>query len=132
MVRVDLGAALVDGQLHWFVAHLVARRRWWRGKGVVVANAAFLGTWNIAPRAHPGDGRLDVLEGALSIGDRWRARSRVVSGSHVPHPRIEERRVTAAQFDLPRGTVVYLDGTSLGPASTVSVRVEPEALEIWF
>ena len=28
---VDLGAALIDGRLHWFVAHLVVRRRWWRG-----------------------------------------------------------------------------------------------------
>src|SRR3954454_20441272 len=26
---VDLGAVLVDGRLHWFVAHLVARRSWW-------------------------------------------------------------------------------------------------------
>src|SRR5258706_5926718 len=29
-VPVDLGAALVDGRLHWFVAHLVARAGWWR------------------------------------------------------------------------------------------------------
>src|SRR5688572_14364042 len=29
---VDLGAVLVDGRLHWFVAHLVARKRWWRGR----------------------------------------------------------------------------------------------------
>ena len=30
-VVVDLGAVLLDGRLHWFVAHLVARRSWLRG-----------------------------------------------------------------------------------------------------
>src|SRR5690606_11974114 len=28
----DLGAVLLDGVQHWFVAHLVARRSWWRGR----------------------------------------------------------------------------------------------------
>ena len=53
--EVDVGAALVDGRLHWFVAHLVARRSWWRGRLLVAANASFIGTWNAAPRSHPGD-----------------------------------------------------------------------------
>ncbi|MYJ81311.1 MAG: hypothetical protein F4046_05745, partial [Acidimicrobiaceae bacterium] len=55
--EVDVGAALVDGRLHWFVAHLVARRSWWRGRVLVAANASFIGRWNAAPRSHPGDGR---------------------------------------------------------------------------
>src|SRR4051812_115220 len=28
---VDLGEVLLDGRLHWFVAHLQARRGWWTG-----------------------------------------------------------------------------------------------------
>src|SRR5690606_16840800 len=28
----DLGSVLVDGRIHWFVAHLIARRWWWRGR----------------------------------------------------------------------------------------------------
>src|SRR6478609_7811972 len=35
---VDLGAVLVDGRLHWFVAHLVARKRWWRGRVFAAMN----------------------------------------------------------------------------------------------
>jgi hypothetical protein len=130
-VRVDLGAALVDGHLHWFVAHLVARGPWLRGRIVVAANAAFIGSWNIAPRAHPGDGRLDILDGDLPFGDRLRARRRLPAGTHVPHPAIDVRRTAAAQFDFRRPTRVFLDGRSLGPASSVSVRLEPAAVDVW-
>ena len=128
---VDAGAALADGRLVWFAAHLVARRAWWRGRVLVVANAAFMGRGNVAPRAHPGDGRLDVLDCKLGLGARIRARSRLASGTHVPHPAIEQRRVAAAQFDLDPALDVYADGRRLARAGTVSVRVEPAALEIW-
>lgn len=130
-VRVDAGAALVDGRLCWFVAHLVARRSWWRGRVLVVANAAFMGPNNVAPRAHPGDGRLDVLDAELRPGARLRAKSRLAAGAHVPHPDIAQRRVAAAQFDLDPALDVYGDGLRLGRAAAVSVRVEPAALEVW-
>src|SRR5689334_25425957 len=42
-VPVDLGAVLIDGRLHWFVAHLVARKRWWRGHVFIAMNAEFIG-----------------------------------------------------------------------------------------
>ena len=40
---IDVGAALLDGRLHWFVSHLIARRSWWRGRLVAVMNAQWLG-----------------------------------------------------------------------------------------
>src|SRR5690349_604669 len=30
----DLGVADVDGTRHWFLAHAIARRSWWRGRTV--------------------------------------------------------------------------------------------------
>ena len=130
LLPVDLGAVLIDGRLHWFVAHLVARRGWWRGAVTVAMNAQHLGTWDVAPRGHPNDGRLDVLEISTSfgLGDRWKARSRLRTGSHLPHPGISERHVTALQVDLPAGTKVWLDGELLGPARHLAIRVEPDAL----
>ncbi len=130
----DLGAVLVDGRLHWFLAHLVARRSWLRGRVVVVANAAFHGAWNLAPRAHPGDGRLDVLDAAssLGIGDRLKARRRLRSGTHLPHPAIRTRRVEAIQIDLEPAADVYLDGRRLDRAHSLSVRVEKDAVPLWF
>lgn len=131
-VRVDLGAVLADGALYWFLAHLVARRSWLRGRIVVAANAAFVGEWNIAPRAHPGDGRLDTVEVTdMSLGDRIKARRRLASGTHEPHPDITVRRPKAAQFDFGRPTKVRLDGRAIGSARTLSVRVEPDAVDLW-
>lgn len=125
---VDLGAVLIDGRLHWFVAHLVARRSWWRGRVVAAMNAQYLGDWDVAPRGHPNDGRLDLLDGDLPIGQRLLARSRLPAGAHVPHPQITERRIDAIQIELDRPTAVHLDGVRVGEARTLSVRVEPDAL----
>jgi hypothetical protein len=127
---VDLGEVLVDGALHFFVAHLVARRSWWRGPIVAAMNAQFLGEWDVAPRSHPGDGRLDLFEADLSISDRWKARTRLPTGTHVPHPGISERRVKAVQLDLAPGTSVWLDGERVGEAKALSIRVAPDAIEV--
>ena len=127
-VPVDLGAALVDGRLHWFVAHAVARRSWWSGRIVAVMNAEFLGDWDVAPRGHPNDGRLDTLDADLPLGDRLKARSRLRTGAHVPHPGIRQRRVDAAQFDFRSPTPIRLDGALVGTVRRLSVRVEPDAL----
>ena len=130
-VVVDLGAVLLDGKLQWFVAHLVARRWWLQGRIVVAANAAFLGDWNIAPRAHPGDGRLDVIDADPPIGDRLKARRRLPLGTHVPHPAISVRRTEAIQIEFDAPTPVRLDGHPIGRARSLSIRVEPDALDIW-
>lgn len=130
-LQIDLGMALVDGRLVWFVSHLVATRSWWRGPIVIAANAAFLGDYNVAPKAHPGDGRLDLIEADPSLSERLKARSRLRSGTHVPHPQIKIRRCRAAQLELPRSTPVTTDGIGVGDARTLSIRVEPEALDVW-
>jgi YegS C-terminal NAD kinase beta sandwich-like domain len=129
-VPVDLGAALVDGRLYWFVAHLVARRSWWRGPVLAAMNAEFLGRWDVAPRAHPNDGFLDlvVVAAGMSVDDRIRARRRLPTGGHVPHPAIAESRRRAFQFEFEQPTPVWLDGERIGPATSLSVRVEPDAL----
>jgi diacylglycerol kinase family enzyme len=93
-------------------------------------NAQFLGVWDVAPRSHPGDGRLDLFEADLSLGDRWKARTRLPTGTHVPHPGISERRVKAVQLDLAPGTSVWLDGERIGTAKALSIRVAPDALRV--
>ncbi|MEM8707879.1 MAG: hypothetical protein AAGE98_15550 [Actinomycetota bacterium] len=131
-VTVDLGAALVDGTLHWFLDHLIARRSWLRGRVLIVANAAFVGGWNVAPKSHPSDGRFDTLDTVdLSMGDRWKARRRLPLGTHVPHPAITTRRVDAAQYEFAGPTPIRLDGVVVANARSVSVRVEPDAVDVW-
>ncbi len=129
-LTVDLGSVLVDGRLHWFVAHLVVRRGWLRGPLFGAFNAQWLGPWDVAPRAHPGDGQLEVVEVTMSTSDRLKARRRLPLGTHVPHPGIRIRRAEAVQHDVPKGHGVWLDGERLGPAKALSIRLEPDALRI--
>jgi hypothetical protein len=129
-LTVDIGAVLLDGTLRWFVAHLVARRSWWRGRLLAVMNAQWLGRWDVAPRAHPGDGLLDVVDADPSFEERVAARRRLPTGTHVPHPRIAVRRVSAWQTEMDPHLDVWLDGARLAPASRLSVRVEPAALTV--
>jgi hypothetical protein len=126
---VDLGAVLVDGRLHWFVAHLIARRGWWSGRIVAAMNAQFIGRWDVAPRSHPNDGKLDTIDADPPFGDRLKARRRLPAGTHVPHPAIRERRVDAVQIELDRPTSVWLDGVRLeGSVRRLSVRIEADGL----
>lgn len=127
---VDIGSVLIDGRLHWFLSHLIARRSWWRGRVVAVMNAQWLGAWDLGPRAHPGDGLLDISDGDISVSDRLQARKRVRTGTHLPHPDIHTSRSRAAQFDLDPSLEVFLDGVSMGRAETISVRVEPDAVTV--
>lgn len=131
-LTVDVGRVVLDdGSVHWFVAHLVARRSWWRGRVVAVMNAAWLGRWNVAPRAHPGDNAFDLLDADLALGDRWKARARLPLGTHVPHPDIRTSRVRdATTVDLGRPCGVHLDGERVGTSRRLTIAVEPDALAV--
>lgn len=126
----DLGVALLDGRLHWFVAHLVARRGWWRGRAWVAMNAAYVGPWDLGPKAHPGDGLLDITDATVPLGERLKVRSRLPQGAHLPHPALRTQRTRAAQVVLERPLPVRLDGEVVGRFRSISVRVEPDALQI--
>jgi hypothetical protein len=128
--EVDLGSVLVDGRLQWFVAHLVARRSWWRGRAIAVMNAQWLGEWDLGPRSHPNDGLLDVTDGDLPLGQRPAFRRRVRTGTHLPHPALRTSRTAAASFDLDPPLDVWLDGERVGRARSLAVRVEPDALTV--
>jgi hypothetical protein len=127
---IDLGSVLVDGRLHWFVAHLIARRSWWRGRAVAVMNAQWLGDWDLGPRSHPNDGLLDATDGSLPLGDRLAARKRVRTGTHLPHPALRTTRAAAMSFDLDPALDVWLDGEPLGRARHLAVRAEPDAITV--
>ena len=126
---VDAAEALLDGRLHLFVAHLVARNRIWT-RAFVAMNAQWLGRWNLGPRAHPGDGLLDTYDARLPLSQVLAVRSRAHHGAHLPHPAIRERRVSATQVELDRRLPVYLDGRRVDAAFTIVLRVLPDALVV--
>ena len=126
---VDVGQVLVDGRLHLFLSHLVARNRWWT-RSHVAMNAQWIGEWNVGPKAHPNDGRLDVFESSLRFGDLAKVRRRLPTGTHLPHPRISSRRVTSATFTFERPLPVRLDGEVVDEGRSLVVRLEPDALRV--
>jgi hypothetical protein len=129
-VVCDIGSALIDGRLHWFASSLVARRGWWRGRAFLAMNAAWLGGWNVAPKAHPGDGLLDTFDARVPVTQALAVRGRLRLGAHLPHPGIATARTAAAQVELERRMPVWLDGVRTGMARAISVRVEPDALTV--
>ena len=126
---VDLGMAMLDGRMHLFVAHVIARNRLWT-RSVVAMNAQWLGEWNLGPKAHPNDGLLDVYDSTLTASDLAKVRKRLHHGAHLPHPRIKEQRRQAVQVSLAKALPVRLDGVDVGRFRDLSLRVEPDALTV--
>lgn len=124
---VDVGSVLIDGQRHWFTAHLIARNRWWRGRVVAVMNAQWVGRWDVAPKSHPNDGLIDVFDGHLGLDDRLKARRRLLTGTHVPHPDIATSRVATVDLSFTAPVTVWLDGTRVARATSLSITVESDA-----
>lgn len=126
LLPIDALRVQLDGEPHWCVAHVVIGSP--KRPQVVAANAAFLGTWNVAPRAHPGDGKVDVVSFGLSAVDWFKARKRLPTGSHVPHPDITTRAVPEWESTFARSVSVSLDGVGGYQARHIQVRVEPDAI----
>ena len=103
-------------------------RSWWRGRVVAVMNAQWIGAWDVAPKSHPNDGLLDVFDADLSLDDRLKVRSRLRTGTHVPHPGIAQSRVAALQVEFDRPTPIWLDGEQVGRARALAIRIEPDAI----
>jgi len=129
--RIDLGTISLDGgEPRYFAAHAVVRHRLYRGRLFAVMNAAWIGAWNVAPRSHPGDGRMELVDAHLGLSDKLKARRRLPHGQHVPHPNIAVRRIISESLELLRPIPVHLDGELVGAGQRIDVTVVPEALRI--
>jgi len=130
-VPIDaLRVTLDDGVSQIVAAHVVVGR-WFESAGWCgVLNAAFIDTRNWAPRAHPGDGFADIVTAGLSIGDRFKAQRRALTGSHVPHPDIAIRRSREATLQFDKARPVRLDGNASTRAKQVHFEVIPNAIVV--
>ena len=126
---VDVVRVVLDDEReHWFVAHLGARARGRWGWSCVAMNAQWLGDWDLGPRSHPGDGLVDITSGALPLGDRWEARRRMPSGTHLPHPALQTERCSATTLEFPVSRTVHLDRVAVGRARVAVLEVEADAV----
>jgi hypothetical protein len=128
---VDVGEVRHDTGEAYFVAHVVARRGWWKGRVDAVMNAEFLGEWKVAPRSHPGDGLFDICSGDLTVRQRLLARRRLPAGDHIPHPDIRMSRSAEADLNFDSPTDIWVDGIRVAKSRSLSVRLLAAALEVY-
>ena len=125
-----LAVELDDGTRHIALAHVLAGNLRLGGAPVALMNAAFVGPRNIAPRAHPGDGKADIVRMELDLGDRIQAWKRMRTGTHVPHPQITIRQRSDGVVELPRPQRIRVDGHRVGTSTTLRFHVIAGAIVV--
>ncbi|MFZ9084203.1 MAG: hypothetical protein ACO22B_07720 [Ilumatobacteraceae bacterium] len=123
------------------LSHVVVRRRrlgWWFGGVTVVMNAQYLGTWDVAPRGHPNDGRAEqfVVDPTMPLRQRLAARRRLPLGSHLPHPKIASSSARHLSVQVPPKARIDVDGrcwfvNEANESYAVVVEVVPDAITVW-
>lgn len=122
---VDLFEVEIGNTTTWVLATLHARRR---GRPVaVVGNVGHWRRYRALPRAHPGDGLADAIWGDLGWSDLLVVGRRAVTGTHLPHPAITERRAPLVVVELERSAVWFADGRRLTNGPTARITVHPDA-----
>ena len=110
------------------VAHRGRRR--WSTRTVVAMNGTHLGRADLGPRAHPNDGLLDVADGMVPRSQVRAAARRELTGSHLPHPGIVQRRTASYEVLDERELPILVDGRLIGAATHFELRCLPDALTI--
>jgi diacylglycerol kinase (ATP) len=99
-----------------------------RANTAVFANGQYFGfNMNVAPRASPSDGLLDIQ---VFTGPKISALSllpKVTRGRHLAHPLVHRFRAEAATVVTERPWPIEVDGDYLGE-TPVTVRIDPRAL----
>ena len=121
------------------LSHVIVRRRlagWWRGAVTVVMNSQFRRNWDVAPRGHPNDGRVEVFEVAasMSVRQRWAASRRLPTGTHLPHPMITSSSTRHLTLVIPAKSAVEVDGRhwfTTAESTELMVEVVPDAITVW-
>jgi hypothetical protein len=109
------------------VAHVCVGRFGTRRGFAGLVNAGFVDGLNLAPRGHPGDGRVELVIFDESVPWRQRrlARKRAQTGSHVPHPSIHLSAVGEWTRERAKGEALYIDGCMVESWSKIEVTVLP-------
>ena len=133
LLPIDAMRVSIDGTHVLAVSHVIARNRWWSGPIVAVSNCGYIGALNVAPRAHPNDGRFDIVEVSPSMSprQRWQARGRLRHGTHVPHPDVSTRTAALAEWDFDGPLMVHVDGVRQGRCTRLGVTILPDHFAIY-
>lgn len=125
-VRTELAASCIEiGQ---FTPRIGRSSRY-----VCISNAGIVKGRNLAPRAHPNDGVLDVLEISqdISFRNRLQAYKRASTGTHIPHPDIRTNRHSECEYFNHGGNeVLRLDHAKIPSWQSIHITVLPDYWKI--
>ena len=116
------------------LGNALIRNRWRRGSITGVFNTSFIAGRDWAPRAHPNDGKLDILllDDAMGLRQRVTAYRLSKSGSHLPHPHLKYLQSQSyVVTDLETATLT-LDSVRFGEVKSCRFRVIPDAVSIYW
>jgi diacylglycerol kinase family enzyme len=101
-----------------------------RAMNIVIAiGRAFGGGMKVAPSADPSDGLFDVQVHHGSKLDYVRGIPKVFRGTHVPHPRVQEWRVSCVEVTAHPELLIEADGEVLG-RTPATFTIIPRALRL--
>ena len=100
-----------------------------RSRYVCISNAGLVGKRSIAPKAHPNDGKFEVmtLAGEMDVRQRRLSYKRSILGTHVPHPFIEIKQ--AVSIDIARQSsreILHIDHIHISQWDSISVAISPD------
>lgn len=140
MLRTSFDLIEVQAQVgdlritRFLVGQAVLGNGFFRGRTVGVFNVSFHAGRDWAPRAHPNDGKMDVVEFAkdMKFAQRFAAYRKLKTGSHLPHPDISYHQSNQYQFDDLRATRLTVDSLDLGAVKTCTFQVIVDAVTLYW
>jgi len=107
------------------------RGGWLRGPVLVVTNTGMRRGRQIATRAHPNDGHLDVVSVAtMNMRQRIIGWSKAKSGNHVPHAKILISRTTHLDLAVSAKQLIVIDGRRHNHVSRVTLTIAPDTAHV--
>ena len=97
---------------------------------VVISTGQFRHGLDLVPRGHPGDGRAEVQIYAVPGAQRRELRTRLATGTHVPHPGITQRSGARVTVSVDRRVALEVDGRPSPATDLVDITVVPNAYRL--
>ncbi|NQV96625.1 MAG: hypothetical protein HQ486_02410 [Acidimicrobiaceae bacterium] len=132
LIRVDYLTVKGTPITVFGLGYALLRNSWWHGEIVAVLNESFIGDWDCAPRAHPNDGKLDVVivSSKMKPSQRLLASRRVRSGTHIPHPGITIAQQTYFETTIGAPKMLIVDGRQISTVKACEFTVIPDAVTL--
>ena len=117
-----------------FIGNAFIYKNWLFGTTIAVLNSSFVGNRDWAPKAHPNDGKFDVveLETSMNLRQRLTAFRLMKSGSHLPHPKIRYTQATEYVFSDEKPLSMSIEGVRLGAVTNCVFKVLPDAVNLYW